>query len=285
MRAGRHSRHRAAPTFQRSKLAAASSSMPPHREVVVVEAEARGEGVGLVRLVGDPRHIVGAGGVEPAVEAGIGDAAGGEGVLPEQAVGLAEQRVDEAALVELRGILHAVIGAAAALDAVPAGELVDAEQVAVVEDQALRVLVRPFADLRFVRPRDHLRDRLDGLRAPGFHADERIAVFDADRRHGAHQVAVAGVDVVGHAGIGVDLHGGGVGAQRRERREHLAERVGEAAPPMRLRREAAVGAGNAAQQAVGRVLDRRVGGLRAGAAVERGLRDRRRNWPGCASGW
>jgi hypothetical protein len=142
--------------------------------------------------------------------------------LPEQVVGLAEQYVDEAALVELRGVLHAVIGAAAALDPVPAGELVDAEQIAVVEDQALRVLVRPLADLRFIRPHDHLGDRLHGLRAPGLYADERIAILQADGRHGADQIAVAGVDVVGHARVGADLHGTGVGTQRHERREHLA---------------------------------------------------------------
>ena len=120
-----------------------------------------------------------------------------EGILPEQAVGLAEQRVDEAAPVELRGVLHAVVGAAAAFDAVPAGELVDPEQIAVVEHQALRVLVRPASDLLLVRPHDHLRDRLDRLRAPGLHVDERIAIFQADGRHGAHQIGVAGGDEVG----------------------------------------------------------------------------------------
>ena len=73
--------------------------------------------------------------IEAAVETGIGGVGLSEGVLPEQLVGLAEQRVDEAALIELRGILHAVIGAAAAFDAIPAGEFVDAEQVAVVEGQ------------------------------------------------------------------------------------------------------------------------------------------------------
>ena len=65
-----------------------------------------------------------------------------ERVVPEQLVGLAEQDVDVAAAVELGGVLDADVGAAAAFDAVPAGELVDLEQVAVVEDQALRVFVR-----------------------------------------------------------------------------------------------------------------------------------------------
>ena len=65
----------------------------------------------------------------------------------EQVIGLAEQHVEEAALIELRGVLHADIDAAAAFDAVPAGELVDPEQVAVVEDEALRVFVRQLSDL------------------------------------------------------------------------------------------------------------------------------------------
>ena len=42
---------------------------------------------------------------------------------------------------------------------------------------------------------------------------------------------------------------------------------------MRLRREAAVGAGHAAQQAVARFDDAGIGGLRTGAAIERGLVD------------
>ena len=41
--------------------------------------------------------------------------------------------------------------------------------------------------------------------------------------------------------------------------------IGDAAPPLGFRREAAVGAGDAAQQAVVRILDRRIGGLRAAA--------------------
>ena len=64
----------------------------------------------------------------------------------EQVVGLSEQDVDEAGAIELGGVLHAGIEPRAAFDAIPAGEFVDAEQVAVVEDQALRVLVRQLAD-------------------------------------------------------------------------------------------------------------------------------------------
>ncbi len=89
-----------------------------------------------------------------------------ERVLAEQLVGLSEQRIDGAGLIELRGILDAGIEARAALDAVPAREFVDVEQIAVVEDQALRVLVRQLADVGFVRPDDKLGDRFDRLRAP-----------------------------------------------------------------------------------------------------------------------
>jgi hypothetical protein len=56
--------------------------------------------------------------------------------------------------------LNTGIDAAAALDAVPAGELVDLEQIRVVEDQALRVLVGQRIILRLVGPQDDLRDGL-----------------------------------------------------------------------------------------------------------------------------
>ena len=78
----------------------------------------------------DARHVVGPRGVEAALEAGIGGAADRERIRAEQLVGLPEQDVDEAAAIELRGVLDADVGAAAALDAVPAGELVDLEQIA-----------------------------------------------------------------------------------------------------------------------------------------------------------
>ena len=86
----------------------------------MIEAEPRRELIGAVGLVGDPRHIIGLAAIQAAVETGIGGGVLGKRVLAEKAIGLTEQRVDETALVELRGILQAVIGAAAAFDAVVA---------------------------------------------------------------------------------------------------------------------------------------------------------------------
>src|SRR5687768_15157971 len=96
---------------------------------------------------------------------------------------LAEQEIHEAATIELGRSLNADIGTAAAFGAVPAGELVDPEQVCVVEHEALRVLVRQASNHLFVRPHDDLRDRLDRLRAPWLSADEGIAVLEANGRH------------------------------------------------------------------------------------------------------
>ena len=151
---------------------------------------------------------------QAGVDAGIGDVGDREGIQAEQLVGLAEQRVDGAAAVELRGGLDADIGAAAALDAVLAGELVDAEQIAGVEDQALRVFVGQLAGLGLVRTDDDLRDRLDRRGAPGLHVDERIAIFEADGRHDAQRLGVAGRQEVGDARLVRDLGVDRVGAQR-----------------------------------------------------------------------
>src|SRR4029077_10622729 len=96
-------------------------------ERVVVKTEAGREHVDVVWLVRQARHIVGSGRVETAVEAGIRGAAEGKGILSEQAVGLAEQRVDGAGLIELSGVLQTVVGAAATFDAIPAGEFVNPE--------------------------------------------------------------------------------------------------------------------------------------------------------------
>ena len=168
----------------------------------------------------------------PLSRPGIGDVGDGERVGAEQLIGLAEQHVDEAGAVELRGVLHADIRPAAAFGAVPAGELVDAEQIAVVEDQALRILVRQLADELLVRAHDDLGDRLDRLRAPRLHVDEGIAVLDAGGRHGAHFGVLAGGEVVRDAGLVFTDERGGVAAQRQERREDLADRIGDAAASM-----------------------------------------------------
>src|SRR5262249_11410047 len=70
-------------------------------KVALVEAEARGEEVGTVRLIRQARNVVGTRRVKAAVKAGVGNVGLSKRILPEQLVGLAEQHVDGAALVEL----------------------------------------------------------------------------------------------------------------------------------------------------------------------------------------
>ena len=152
--------------LHRSKFARGFQFDPLRREGVVVEAEARRERVDTVWLIRQPRDIVGICCVEAAVETGIGGAAVGERVLSEHVVGLPEQRAHGTGLVELRRVLHAVVGPAAAFNAIPAGVLIDAEQIAVIKHQALRIFGWPTSDLLFVWPDDHLRDRFYRLRAP-----------------------------------------------------------------------------------------------------------------------
>ena len=72
-----------------------------------------------------------------------------ERVQAEQLVGLSEQHIDRAAAVELRGRLRADIGAAAAFDAIVAGEFVDAERIA-IEHHALGVFVGQLAGVGFI---------------------------------------------------------------------------------------------------------------------------------------
>ena len=74
------------------------------------------------------------------------------------------------------------------------------------------VLVRKFADTGLVRAQDQLGDRLDGLRAPRLGIDEGITVFDAGGRHDAGEVALAGGDVVGDAGLIIDIKRGEIAA-------------------------------------------------------------------------
>src|SRR5262249_14321805 len=99
--------------------------------VLLVEAVPRGQGEVAERLVRDARCVVGPGRVEAAVETGIRQVTDRERVRAEQVVGLPEQNVEEAAAVELCGVLRADVGAAAAFHTVPARKLVDAEQIAV----------------------------------------------------------------------------------------------------------------------------------------------------------
>ncbi len=220
------------------------------REVGFAHAEARGEGEGRVRLVGHACDVVGARGVEAAVEPGIGGARDRERVLAVELVRLPKQHVDVAAAVELGGVLDAHVGAAAAFGSVPARELVHLEQVRVVEDQALRVFVGELADAGLVRAQDELGDRLERLRSPALHADEGIAIFEARGRHHATHVGMPDRDVVRDARLVGDVEVGEIGPELEERGEHLPVGVDHGALPAPLGRDPRVVAGNAAQQAV-----------------------------------
>ena len=157
-----------------------------------VEATLDIEHVGGVRLIGDAIDIIRDRLIETAVKPGIGDVADGVRVQAEDLIRLPEQHVEGTGLVDLGGVFETGIGATAAFDAVPAGELIDPEQIGVVKHQTLRILVRPLADLGLVRAQDQLGDRLDRLGAPRFDIDKRITVLDADRRHGAGKFALSG---------------------------------------------------------------------------------------------
>jgi hypothetical protein len=85
----------------------------------------------------------------------------------------------------------------------------------------LRIFVGKRTDEGLVRPEDKLADRLDRLRAPGLHVDERIAIFEAGDRHHASNVALAGIDEVGHARLVGDVHVGVVPAHADEGGIHL----------------------------------------------------------------
>src|SRR5204863_10032332 len=91
-------------------------------------------------------------------------------------------------------------------------------------------------------------------------ADEWIAIFDTDRWHEAANGAVAGGQIIGNTGFALDRERGDVATQGDERRPFLAPRVDERAPPRRFRRRTRIRAGEAAQNTIGRGLDRRIGG-------------------------
>ena len=141
----------------------------------------------------------------------------------------------------------------------------------VVEDQALRVLVRKLADVGFVRTQDQLRDRLDRLRAPRFHVDERIAIFDARGRHGAREFALP---------VAMKFATPGSLLTSSEATSPRNWKNGVIIWPLSVttvRRQsssagsARVIAGDGAQQTVGRLTA--VSAVGAGAAVRRGLGD------------
>src|SRR5262249_59278396 len=79
------------------------------REVVLGEAEPRGERQCSVRLVRRASHVIGHRGIETAVEAGISRAGKRKRVQSVELVGLSEQEVYVSAAIELGGILNARI--------------------------------------------------------------------------------------------------------------------------------------------------------------------------------
>jgi hypothetical protein len=97
---------------------------------------------------------------------------------------------------------------------------------------------------------------------PQLHVDEGIAVFNTDSRHQARGLGRTDRQIVGDAGLVVDVGADQVAAQRSERRENLADGIGERAAPFDLGGQARVVAGDAAQQAVRRRFPGGVCGLR-----------------------
>src|SRR5207249_10232154 len=110
-----------------------------------------------------------------------------------------------------------------------------------VEDEALRSLVREGADERLVRPENKLPDRLDGLRAPGLDVDERKAIFETRDGHNASNVALTDIDEIGDAWLICDVHIGKVGADAQERGEHLAPGINDRGFPIPLGGSSGVG--------------------------------------------
>ena len=147
-------------------------------------------------------------------------------------IGLAKEGVEIARIVDLCRVLETGIHPATALDTVVSGEFVDREQIAVAEDDALRVFVREFSDLGFVRAQNELRDRFNGLRAPRLHIDERITILDPHIGHGAGDLAVAGIDVIGDARLILDIELCDVATDSGKRRDHHAAIRDKSAPPI-----------------------------------------------------
>ena len=188
-------------------------------------------------------------------------------------IGLSEQYLDGPSAVELRGRLHADIGAATAFDAVIAREFIDAEQVAGIVYQALGVFVGKLARIGFIGTNDDLRDRLDSRGPPRLNVDEGIAIFKADRRHHAQRLGVAHGEEVRNARLVRDRGIDRIRADARKRRPDFTGGIGERPPPLRLSRKPRVRSGDAAKQALRRQPRERIGGRRHAEAI--GVSERR----------
>src|SRR4051795_6633098 len=107
------------------------------------------------------------------------------------------------------------------------------------------------------------------------HADERITVFEADCRHDAADGAVAGRQIIAHAGLTLDRQRRDIAAQRRKRCPLLPVWIDQSAPPYRLSRTSRVSPGKAAQDAIRRRLE---GWIRGEPVALPGVECRLRNW-------
>ena len=219
---------------------------------MLVQASAHAERIGSVGRIVDAADIVRLGGRKTGIEAGIGHVLDGERIQAEQLIGLSEQYLDGPSAVELRGRLHADIGAATAFDAVIAREFIDAEQVAGVENQTLGVFVGKLARIGFIGTNDDLRDRLDSRGAPRLNVDEGIAIFKADRRHHAQRLGVAYGEEVRNPRLVRDRGIDCIRADARKRRPDFTGGIGERSPPLRLTGQARISARHASKQALRR---------------------------------
>lgn len=121
-------------------------------EAALVEPAAHGERVNRIRLISDAADVIGNVFVEAAVKPGIGDIGVGKRVQPKQLIGLAEHNIERPGSIDLGGVLYADVGAAAAFNAIPAGILVDFEQIAGIEYQALRIFIGKLSDIGLIGP-------------------------------------------------------------------------------------------------------------------------------------
>src|ERR1700674_1185385 len=130
----------------------------------MVETAAHGEARSETGIEADPADIVRDVSLQAGEIPGIGNIFLSERILAGELIGLAEQTVERGTVRKRSVIMQAGVEACAALDPVPARELVAAEEVRIIEHQALRVLVRQFPGHHLVRPHDQLCYRLEDMR-------------------------------------------------------------------------------------------------------------------------
>src|ERR1700736_1407795 len=187
----------------------------------MVETGAHGEAWSETGVEAEAADRVRDAGLEPGEIAGIRDVLLSERILAGELIRLAEQAVERGAVRERPVIVQAGVEAGATLDPVPARELIAAEEVRIVEHQALRVLVRQLPRHHLVRSHDHLRYRLEDMRRGTQRRHHRPFPFDADGRHAAECALIRGERGRSRTGR---VETEGVAAKRSEGRDHLAHR-------------------------------------------------------------